>query len=289
MKCPRNPASRQGRVAAPGSRERARADECRGVRSRWYPEGRTRASPLNECGCACARHARGGASRARPEFRRMMSASDRRRPGLAAWPGQGAAPKGICGALRHGRMPPLEMRGRRRSCERQPRIRKPVRHRPVSALNPAAGRRDPAQGLRTSPVAGLALCPIGAEGLPADHADLRLSAFPAARYGTVRGAFLPPGRARSRSIRRREYKQSGTGMAGGEKGRWIFLERRCFSKVLGCGGAAAVPRRKPRTCGRASAVSGSAKLSIDLILLSISALPLCLIAGCARSSGQARG
>lgn len=59
----------------------------------------------------------------------------------------------------------------------QPHTRKTARHRPVSTLNLAAGRRRPAQGPRISPVAGQALRPMGTRGLPAEQCRCLASSF----------------------------------------------------------------------------------------------------------------
>lgn len=117
------------------------------------------------------------------------------------------------------------MRGRRCSHQHQPRIRKPVRHRPVSTPGPAAGRREPAQGTGASPVAGLARsCPKALAGCQRKRGRSHLPSGIAARYANTRRAFLPPGSKRSRSIRQREHAKCDTGIGGwGRNGRDIAV------------------------------------------------------------------
>jgi hypothetical protein len=76
--------------------------------------------------------------------------------------------------------------------QRPLRIRKTVRHRPVSTPAPAAGRRWPAQGTGISPVAGLAGHPVRAsrKGIP-----FRLILLPAEPAGA------PPPPSSCRTLR----------------------------------------------------------------------------------------
>ena len=148
---------------------------------------------------------RGGATRARPEIRRMMSASDRRLP-LPCRSGPDEA-------------------SRTRSCTRPARI--PGPETPRSATGPSrrpsacfARTRNP--DARADPVAGLARPSRGDD--KAASGARRPPPPPESRRTLRRGqeAFLPPGPQRLRSIRRRECEDDGTVAEGGDKTGAIF-------------------------------------------------------------------
>ncbi len=87
-----------------------------------------------------------------PEYRRMVSASDRQLRAPFRQPGHGPRHQG--GWRSPARAWPSVGNAGAPARLRQPRIRKTARHRPVSTPTLTAGRRGPAQGARISPVAG---------------------------------------------------------------------------------------------------------------------------------------
>jgi len=145
--------------------KRSRARLSRGVKMAGSPEGRTRALPLDIL-------YKGGAARARPEYRRMMSASDRRR--LAP---PGVYPRPDCSGRDQDR--PREWFSQGSGTDPDaPHPARHVRHRPGPASAPRTqpfdwARRNPARWLalhgppeRAPPASGTPMASTSSRCLP---------------------------------------------------------------------------------------------------------------------------
>ena len=154
----------------------------------------------------------GGATCARPEHRRMMSASDRRHLALLGSglstrvpPGLLRSRSGLTAPVGFGE-PARTLKVKNLTCPPQART-----GFPAPRLPPFGGH-----GTKPGPVAGFAR--VSKRPARQRNPDgLRLLSSLAARYGKPRKAFLPPGPTRSRSIRQREPGKCDTGFRRGEK------------------------------------------------------------------------
>ncbi|AKI03046.1 hypothetical protein IMCC20628_04373 [Hoeflea sp. IMCC20628] len=151
----------------------------------------------------------GGAACARPDYRRMMSASDRR---CLAPPG--VYPRPDCSGRDQDRPREWVWRGPARTL-RRPLPASHVRHRPA----PVSAPRHLPCGWHGTTRPGGWLCTVDPTARQRNPDGLRLPPVLAARYDRSRKAFLPHGRTRSRTIRQRERERHEycIGVAGGEK------------------------------------------------------------------------
>jgi len=152
-----------------------------------------------------------GAARARPEYRRMMSASDRQH--LAS---SGVRPRPDCSGRSLDRPRGWVWRGSGTDPEGQKTL--------MSATGPdrSCAPHSTFRQARNESRPGGWLCTVNETARQRNPDGLCLLLAPAARYGKPREAFLPPGRKRSRSIRQRERHQCGTGRQGVDEMGVIF-------------------------------------------------------------------